>query len=640
MFHFWWVFLCGLVGGIRLISGRGIAQSGHSLIDIAHGRGVKKIQKRKGVLMKFKHVAEMFDAIEKESSRTKMTELLADLFGQATPYEASIIAYLSLGSLNPPYIGTLFNFAEKSLLKVIAKLFDVTPATIKKRAQHLGDLGLVVAEGNWAGSSDIVTVHDVEDVLLNFLELSGSGSQDLKETKMFKILRALDPLSAKYIVRIVEGNLRLGFSDMTLLDAFSWMEKGDKSIRSDLEEAYNTSADIGLLIKTLKQEGLAAIKKMKITPGIPIRPAAAERMPDAVAIIKKLGTCVAQPKLDGFRLQIHIDNRHKKPLIRFFSRNLLDMSPMFPDVVKALEDFNVKTAIIEGEAISIDPQTGVFLPFQETVKRKRKHEVDKFAQDFPLKLFLFDALYLDGVSLLDEPHHTRRKKLLEICGDKKIKKHDTIFVIDEHKVSTAEELSDYFEQNVAQGLEGLVVKRPDAIYQPGKRNFNWIKLKRQEGGSLEDTIDCVILGYYHGTGKRAAFGIGALLVGVYNKSKDCFQTVAKIGTGLTDVEWRAQKKSCDEISVKEKPHNVECVKELVPDVWVLPQIVCMIRADEITLSPLHCAGATEHKSGMALRFPRLMGYRPDKSPTAVTTVDELKRLFELQFEKKSKHKRG
>jgi len=610
------------------------------LIDIAPDSGVKKIQKRKRALMKFKHVAEMFDAIEKESSRTKMTELLADLFKQATPHEASIIAYLSLGSLNPPYIGTQFNFAEKSLLKVIAKLFDVTPATIKKRAHHLGDLGLVVAEGCWAGSSDIVTVHDVEEVLLKFLELSGFGSQELKEAKMFKILRSLDPLSAKYIVRVVEGNLRLGFSDMTLLDAFSWMEKGDKSIRSDLEEAYNTSADIGLLIKTLKQDGLAAIKKMKITPGIPIRPAAAERMPDAAAIIKKLGACVAQPKLDGFRLQIHIDNRHKKPLIRFFSRNLLDMSAMFPDLVKALEDFKVTTAIIEGEAISIDTQTGVFLPFQETVKRKRKHEIDKFAQDFPLRLFLFDVLYLDGVSLLDEPHHTRRKKLLEIGGAQEIKKHDTIFVIDEHKVATSEELSDYFEQNVAQGLEGLVVKRPDAVYQPGKRNFNWIKLKRQEGGSLEDTIDCVILGYYHGTGKRAAFGIGALLVGVYNKSKDCFQTVAKIGTGLTDVEWRAQKKACDEISVKEKPHNVECVKELTPDVWVLPEIVCMIRADEITLSPLHCAGATEHKSGMALRFPRLMGYRPDKSPTAATTVDELKRLFELQFEKKSKHQRS
>ncbi len=590
--------------------------------------------------MKFKQVAERFDALEKEPSRTKMTELLANLFKQATPGEASIIAYLSLGSLNPPYIGTQFNFAEKSLLKVIAQLFEVTPATIKKRAQTLGDLGSVVAEGSWAGGSDIVTVHDVEEVLLKFLEIAGTGSQELKEHKMLKILSALDPLSAKYIVRIVEGNLRLGFSDMTLLDAFSWMAKGDKSLRDDLEEAYNISADIGLIIKTLKHDGITEIKRMKITPGIPIRPAAAERMPDAASIIKKLGHCVAQPKLDGFRLQIHIDNRHKKSIIRFFSRNLLDMSSMFPDLVKALENFKVKTAVIEGEAISIDTQTGSFLPFQETVKRKRKHEVDKFALDFPLRLFLFDVLYLNGESLLDEPHHTRRKKLLEICDDKEIKKHETIFVINEQKVATAEELSNYFEQNIAQGLEGLVVKRPDAIYQPGKRNFNWIKLKRQEGGSLEDTLDCVILGYYHGTGKRAAFGIGALLVGVYNKAKDCFQTVAKIGTGLTDAEWRAQKKSCDDLQVKENPHNVECVKELVPDVWVLPEMVCMIRADEITLSPLHCAGATEHKLGMALRFPRLMGYRPDKLATAATTVDELKRLYELQFEKKSKHKRA
>jgi len=146
------------------------------------------------------------------------------------------------------------------------------------------------------------------------------------------------------------------------------------------------------------------------------------------------------------------------------------------------------------------------------------------------------------------------------------------------------------------------------------------------------------LGYYYGTGKRASFGIGALLVGVYNKHKDCFQTVAKIGTGLTDAEWKEQKKSCDAIKVDHKPHEVECAKELYPDVWVTPKIVCMIRADEITKSPLHAAGKTEKKSGLALRFPRLLGYRPDKSAYDATTVDELMRLHELQFEKKSSKK--
>jgi DNA ligase 1 len=590
----------------------------------------------KRIPMKFKHVAEVFDVIEKESGRTKITEHLAELFKKATPQEASIIAYLSLGSLNPPYIGTQFNFAEKGLIKVLAHVLDKSQADIKERADKLGDLGLVVEKGLWDGGSDILSVLDIEKALQQFLEISGTGSQEIREQKLLKILRAVDPLSAKYIVRIIQGNLRLGFSDMTLLDAFSWMEKGNKSIRSELEDAYNISADIGNIIKTLKEHGISGIKKISITPGIPILPAAAERMPDAAAIIKKIGPCVAQPKLDGFRLQVHIDNTHKKPIMRFFSRNLLDMSHMFPDLIKSLTDLDVKTLVAEGEAICVDVQTGSFLPFQETVKRKRKYDIEKFAQDFPIRLFLFDVLYLNGESLLDLPHEQRRKKLLDICDDKAIKKHQVIFPIEEEKIDDAEQLEHYFEQNISLGLEGLVVKRPDAVYQPGKRNFNWIKLKRQEGGSLEDTLDCVILGYYYGTGKRASFGIGALLVGVYNKHKDCFQTVAKIGTGLTDVEWKDQKKACDAIHVDHKPHEVECAKELYPDVWVTPKIVCMIRADEITKSPLHMAGKTDKKSGLALRFPRLMGYRPDKSAHEATTVDELIRLHELQFEKKTK----
>lgn len=593
-------------------------------------------QKVERLPMKFKHVAEVFESVEQEPSRTKMTVMLADLFEKATPEEASIIAYLTLGSLNPPYIGTQFNYAEKSLIKVVAQLLDTTALTVKEAGNKLGDVGKVVEKGNWDGGSDILSVIDVAKSLVEFLEISGTGSQEYRDQRILKLLRAVDPLSAKYIVRIVEGNLRMGFSDMTLLDAFSWMETGDKSIRKELEEAYNISADIGLIVKKLKEGGLASIKKMSITPGIPIRPSAAERMADAAAIVDKLGTCLAQPKLDGFRLQVHIDNTSKNHLIRFFSRNLIDMSEMFPDLVAALKDLDVQTLVAEGEAICVDVDTGSFLSFQETVKRKRKYDVEKFAQEFPLKLYLFDVLYLNGKSLLQESHTERRKILIDICHNKALEKHQIIFPIEEQEVSNATELENYFEQNISMGLEGLVVKRPDALYQPGKRNFNWIKLKRQESGSLNDTLDCVILGYYFGAGKRASFGIGALLVGIYNAKKDCFQTVAKIGTGLTDVEWRDQKKACDAIKVEHKPGNVECAKELYPDVWVAPEIVCMIRADEITRSPLHQAGATETHSGLALRFPRLMGYRPDKSAAQATTIDELERLFELQFAKKTK----
>lgn len=585
--------------------------------------------------MKFKKVADVFDVLEKESSRTALTKVLADLFTRATPDEAAIIAYLSLGSLQASYLGNQFNFAEKSFINAIATLLDSSAAQVKRSLDALGDLGSVVARGFWEPTAgEILTVTDVHTLLVRFISISGQGSQDVKEAKMLKLLRVLDPLSAKYVVRVVLGQLRMGFSDMTLLDAFSWMEAGDKSLRRDLEDAYNVSADIGLIIKTLKKDGIDGIKAIGITPGIPVRPAAAERMADAKAIFEKLGTCVAQPKIDGFRLQVHIDKRHGKHDIHFFSRNLQDMSAMFPEVKAAIAGLPVKTLVAEGEAIAFDPETGIFLPFQETVKRKRKHNVAQVAQEFPLKLFLFDLLYCDGQSLLDVPHAQRREQLCALLAHETKKQERVVAPIEEVTMTSAGQVSDYFQLCIAEGLEGIIVKRTDAVYQPGKRNFNWIKLKREEAGSLDDTLDCVILGYYFGQGKRASFGIGALLVGIFNPDKDCFQTIAKIGTGLTDQEWKEQKKNCDALKVHAQPHNVVCEKALHPDVWVAPQLVCMIRADEITRSPLHSAGASKATLGFALRFPRIMGYRPDKSATDTTTLKELERLYQLQFAKK------
>ena len=583
--------------------------------------------------MKFIEVASVFDLIEKESSRIEMTKLLADLFEKASPNQASIISYMTLGDLNPTYIGTQFNFASKSMIKVLAKFLDKSESTIKASALRLGDLGLLIQEYYVKDPSDTLSLNEVERSLQEFLAISGDHSVEKKEQTLLELFNKLDSLSIKYVIRIILGKLRLGFSDMTLLDAFSWMYTGDKSIRKDLEVAYNICVDIGMIIRVLKQDGLERLKEGAIMPGIPIRPASADRLPTAKAIVTKLGECVAQPKLDGFRLQVHIDNTKSKSEVHFYSRNLQNMSYMFPDLKKAVLDLKVETLIAEGEAIAFDVQTGTFLPFQETVKRKRKHDIESVAQDFPLKFYLFDILYLNGKSLLNKSHEKRRKALLTIASTKK---EDTVFAIEEEKIKTAQELENYFEENISQGLEGLVVKKIDAVYQAGKRNTNWVKLKRQETGHLDDTLDCVILGYYAGKGKRAGFGIGALLVGLYNKSKDSFQTVAKIGTGLTDGGWKDIKVKCDRFKVLNRPKNVECVKTLYPDVWVSPEIICLIRADEITLSPSHTAGKTEKEDGLALRFPRFMGYRPDKSASESTTIKELKDLYSIQFEGKDK----
>ena len=596
-----------------------VTEEGHEIIE-------KFIQER-GESVKFYDVAQTFDQIEQESARLVITQLLAQLLKSATASEVEIICNLSLGLLRPPYLGTQFNIAEKNMIKVIANLLKKSEQEVKNVAKKKGDLGLVIESGSWR-VKDYLTIHQVYKTLCRIEEISGVGSQEEKINQLRDLFAQLDPLSAKYVVRIILGKLRLGFSDMTIIDALSWMEVGDKSLRPIIENAYNVCADIGLIASELKEKGIQALEKMHIQVGVPIRPAAAERLPTAKAIIEKIGECVAQPKLDGFRLQIHVDKSGKKPHINFFSRNLQDMSHMFPDLTKAFADLDVKTIICEGEAIVYDPNTGSFLPFQETVKRKRKHGIEQMIAELPLQVFIFDVLYLNGKELLSATHAQRRKQLLKLF---KGVRSETIRIVEEAEIKTVNDLNKYFTQNIAAGLEGLVVKRADSIYQPGKRNFNWIKLKRQEEGHLEDTVDCVILGYYAGRGKRAAFGIGAFLVGIYNKSEDRFETIAKIGTGLKDEEWKALKKKCDALQVSSKPKNVVCSKDLYPDVWTSLDIVCVIRADEITMSPVHVAGKTEKKLGYALRFPRFMGYRPDKSPQESTTAKEIKRLYDDQF---------
>ncbi len=576
--------------------------------------------------MYFNEVSDTFDAISKLSSRTEITKLLAELFLKADPEEAKIISYCALGSLRPPYQSTQFQLASKSIAKVLADIFSTTPELITCRAHELGDLGLVAAEGTWTVKHPL-TVHDVYMKLSDIEQTSGTGSQEEKAKKLRELLEAVSPQSAQTIVRIILSTLRLGFSDMTIIDAFSWMLVGNKSLHKEIENAYNLCADLGKIAYVLRSVGIEGLKDIGMVVGIPVRPAAAERLPTAGDIIEKIGTCAAQPKLDGFRLQIHLRNDEHGRKMWFFSRNLIDMSSMFPDLVQAFDRYTMESLIIEGEAIVYDERTGTFLPFQETVKRKRKHDIEELSITMPLRFFIFDILYYDGISQIDKTHVERRHVMAKLFPAEHSK---TISVIDEYVVSTAEQLEDYFEKTMSSGLEGLVVKRLDSVYQPGKRNFNWIKLKRMEAGGLEDSIDAVILGYYLGSGKRALFGIGAFLVGVYNKAHDRFETLAKVGTGLTDEEWKDLKLRCDHKKVPAQLHNVICAKELIPDVWVHPEIVCSVIADEITQSPLHTAGKTEQVLGVALRFPRFVGYRIDKSAKEATTVDEIRRMLEDQ----------
>ena len=382
------------------------------------------------------------------------------------------------------------------------------------------------------------------------------------------------------------------------------------------------------------EKGLTGVEKLEVRVGNPIRSELCERLPTPEKVIEKMATdstgslqgVDVQEKYDGFRIQFHKNGDN----IRMFSRNLEEMTHMFPELTEAArKQIKAKSAILDTEALAYNPQSEEFLPFQETTKRRRKHGIKAMAEKLPLKAFVFDILYKDGKQLLDEP----LKKRMDILKET-ITEDDVLIRTKNQTVKDAKTLGILLEDAISKGLEGLVVKRLESPYEAGGRNFNWVKLKRHSSGELNDTIDCVVLGYISGKGKRTAFGAGALLVGVYDNKKDEFVTVSKIGTGLIDEEWREIHKRADKISLEQKPARVS--SSIIPSVWIKPEIVIEVLADEITRSPIHTAGASinskgEKEPGYALRFPRLVSFRSfDKRAEDATSVSELISLYNQQ----------
>ncbi len=570
--------------------------------------------------MKFSQLADYFEKLEATAKRNEMVALLAELFKSLSPEEINKVSYLCQERLVPNYEKIEFGMSEKLIARSLSKALGKDENEIWSLYKEMGDLGLLAQE-YIKTKGDVLEILEVYNRLLDIATTVGKGSVEKKTDELAKLFSLASGKEAKYISRIVLGRLRLGIGDPTVLDAFSYAYCGDKSLRPVIERAYNLCSDLGLVGYTLFSKGLDAIKDFKVQVGKPIRMALAERLPTAEDIIAKIGRCSVEPKFDGFRCQIHKDGKD----IKIFSRNLEDNTEMFPDLVDgARKQINSEKAIIEGEALAFNEEAQEFYPFQVTVQRKRKYQIETMMIDLPLKLFAFDLLYLDGEDYTSRPYIERKEKL-----GKLILPGNVIMVADYIITDDPKELDAFFENAIGSGLEGIVAKRLDAPYQAGARNFNWIKLKRSYKGELTDTVDLVILGYYVGRGARAKFGIGSLLAGVYDSETDTFKTIAKIGSGLTEDEWVKMKNILDEIKVDKKPSRVISVLE--PDVWVEPRYVVEVRADEITRSPVHTAGKDEGELGYALRFPRVERFiRVDRVPEDATTVKEIQEMYDMQ----------
>lgn len=577
--------------------------------------------------MLFSQLSEVFEKLEATSKRLEMFEILSEFFKRVSKDEADKIVYLCEEQLLPPFRGLEMGMAEKMVEKAIAKISNKPADEINKLYKKLGDLGLVAQEvfakkRATLFSSKAPSISDVYTHLFKIAQTTGAGSVERKINELSGLLTKVSANEAKFIIRFVLGSLRLGIGDPTIMDSLSKALTGDRmKLRVDIERAYNLCSDLGLVAKILLDKGSNALKQFKIQVGSPIRMALAERLPSAEDIIKKIGKCAVETKYDGLRLQVH----KQGDKIEIFSRNQERMTHMFPDIINGIKkQIKAKSAILEGEAVAYNEETQEFFPFQVTITRKRKYEIEKRAKEAPLVLFSFDLLYADGKDLTQRSYEERTKLLAKIIG-----KGFTVRTADKILTDDPKKLEIFFEDNISRGTEGIMAKRLDSPYQAGARNFNWIKLKRSYKGELQDTIDVVIVGYFKGRGMRAQFGIGALLGAVYDDKSDMFKTLCKVGSGLSEEKWVEIRKFLDKVKIDHKPARVD--SELKADVWAEPKYVFTVMADEITLSPMHTAGKTKDKAGYALRFPRIQGWiRQDKKAEDATSVKEIEKLFKMQ----------
>ena len=575
--------------------------------------------------MKFSKLSDYYEKLEGTSKRLELIDILSKLFKESNAEEIGKICYLIQGRVAPFFEPIELGMAENMVAVAIGRAFDKTKDEVIRLYRHKGNIGLAAQEYSQKHHhKGELSVSDVFAKLLEIAKFSGEGSVEQKITTLSDLLKSLDPISAKHVVNIPLGTLRLGIGDATVLDSLSLSKHGDKSLRPILEDAYNKTSDLGFVAETFFKKGISGIKNVKLALGKPVRPALAERLPSADEAIKRLGKeFAAEPKFDGFRVAVHKNGEE----VKLFSRNLENTTHAFPDLVEGVrKSVKAKTAILEGEAIAFNPLTSEFLPFQETSKRRRKYKIEEMAKKLPLVLFAFDILYLNGKDITQKPYRERRKLLESIVS----KTGGIVKIAQEKILKSAKEIIDFFNEAISEGLEGLMLKKLDSPYVAGGRGFHWIKFKRAQSVELTDTVDCVLLGVYLGKGKRTEFGVGGLLVGIYDEKRDEFVSISRIGTGLTDEEFRKVNEISKHLKVEHKPARVN--SDIAPSFWVEPKVVLEIQADEITRSPIHTAGRNKEGLGYALRFPRLVKFREaDKRAEDATTVSEVIKLYNQQF---------
>ncbi|KAL8914516.1 MAG: hypothetical protein Q9171_000869 [Xanthocarpia ochracea] len=608
-----------------------------------------------------------------------------------TPQDLLPTVQLMINKLAADYAGIELGIGESLIMKAIGETTGRSLQIIKADQAEIGDLGLVAAKSRSSQPTmfkpKALTVKGVLDGLMGIATVSGDGSQGRKVAGIKKLLSSADVALAgkgskgvditkdkggasetKFIIRFLEGKLRLGLAEKTVLVALAHAmviheteKKGSKLPSSEqlakgeaiLKTVYSELPSYEVIIPAMLQHGIFHLREnCKLQPGVPLKPMLAKPTKSITEVLDRFEgknfTC--EYKYDGERAQIHYvaedspqqytstspTTKGKKGLSAIFSRNSEDLSKKYPDILAKLDTWikhETKSFVLDCETVAWDMVEKKVMPFQQLMTRKRK---DVKVEDVKVKVcvFAFDMLFYNGEAVVEKSLRERRGLLQEafipIEGEFAFAQYgDT---------SDLEEIQTLLDESVKASCEGLMVKMLDTDesgYEPSKRSRNWLKVKKDYLTGIGDSLDLVVLGAYYGKGKRTSV-YGAFLLACYNSTKQTYETVCNIGTGFSEAILEELHSTLSEITIeKPKPFYLHStVPKDQPDVWFEPRIVWEVKTADLTLSPRYKAGAEglgdASGKGISLRFPRFLKVREDKKPEQATESRMVVELYRKQ----------
>ena len=556
----------------------------------------------------FRELAEICEKIESTTKRNLMVSIVSEFLQKLSLEEVEPAVSMILGRAFPKWDQRTLEVSWATLTSVIRKLTDIDWRMFIEAFNRTGDVGdatrIVLEKSRVKKQATLfektLTILEVRRNFEAIAEASGSGSREKKERLLEALLSNSSPVEAKYIVKILIGEMRTGFHEGLMELAVS---KAFKIPHTLIQKAVMMRGDIGEVAYLAKKGGKDALTNISFRIFHPIKPMLAQMAENVEEALKEhRGKTAFEYKLDGARIQIHKLGDE----VRIFSRRLTDVTASLPEIVEIVrKEVKAREAILEGEIIAVN-ETGNPLPFQHLMRRfRRVHGIEDVSKRIPVKLYLFDLIYFDGQSLIDKPYIERRQKLAEISGKISLTKQ---IITDNVKDAQL-----FLEQAINAGHEGLVAKKLDSPYTPGVRGKKWFKIKK----TLEP-LDLVVVAAEYGYGRRHNWLSDYYLAARDEKTGE-FLIVGKTFKGLTDKEIIEMTSRLKELAIKEEGRRV----------IVVPKIVVEVAYNEIQKSP-------KYRCGMALRFARITKIREDKSPEEADTIQKIKEIYEKQFEKKAK----